>query len=85
MAPPVKRRGTPASIFRAEIERAVADGRRRDDMRLRLTLGDATALRRDRELPLADLSFAGGEMRFLGVRVQSGGVEKSVLELAPED
>jgi hypothetical protein len=48
-------------------------------MVLRLTLGDASALRRDPAIPLADLSFAGGDMRYLGVRVESGGVAESTL------
>jgi hypothetical protein len=48
-------------------------------MTLRLTLNDVTQLRRDRSLALADISYAGGVMRYLGVRVEQGGVPQSVL------
>ena len=54
------RRGPPADVFRSQIAAAEADGVRRDDMTLRLTLSDVTALKRDRDLPVADISFAGG-------------------------
>ena len=74
------RRGPPARVFRTQIEAAEADGVDRDDMTLRLTLSDVTALKRDRELPVADISFAGGVMRFLGVKVEQGGVDESVLD-----
>jgi len=52
-------------------------------MTLHLTLNDVNQLRRDATLPVADLSFAGGVMRFLGVRVEQGGVSTSVL-LGPD-
>ena len=74
------RRGPPARAFRKQIEAAEAEGVDRADMTLRLTLNDATALKRDRELPIADLSFAGGVMRFLGVKIEQGGVPESVLD-----
>jgi len=49
MRPPVKpaARKSPAVRFRAEIEQAVADGFACEDMRLRLTLGEASRLKRD--------------------------------------
>ena len=49
-------------------------------MVLRLTLNDATALRRDRTLAVSDLSFTGGVMRYLGVKVEQGGVPESTLD-----
>jgi hypothetical protein len=49
-------------------------------MTLRLTLSDVTALKRDRDLPVADISFTGGVMRYLGVKVEQGGVPESVLD-----
>jgi hypothetical protein len=76
----IPRRGPPAPVFRSLIEAAEAEGVRRDDMTLRLTLNDVTALKRDRELPIADISFAGGVMRYLGVKVEQGGVAESVLD-----
>ncbi|MBL8772145.1 MAG: hypothetical protein JNK30_12250 [Phenylobacterium sp.] len=80
-APASLKRLAPAPRFRAEIEEAEASGVSRDAMTLRLTLGDCTALKRDRELPVADISFAGGVMRYLGVKVEPGGVPESVLDL----
>jgi len=81
MRPPVKpaARKSPAVRFRAEIEQAVADGFACEDMRLRLTLGDASLLKRDPSLAVSEISFADGSMRFLGVRIEEGGVERSEL------
>ena len=47
---------------------------------LRLTLRDANLLTRDPLTPVADIQFADGVMRFLGVRVERGGVTVSALE-----
>ena len=81
MRPTVKPigRNSPAMRFRAEIEQAVADGLACEGMRLRLTLGDASLLKRDASLSVSDISFAAGIMRFLGVRIEEGGVERSEL------
>jgi len=73
-------RGSPASYFRDAIEKAEADGIARADMLLRLTLGDVHKLKRDPDLALADISFAEGTMRFLGVKVEQGGVAASALD-----
>jgi hypothetical protein len=71
-----------ASIhFRREIEKAEAAGVPRDEMSLQLTLSDVSQIRRDRSLAVEDISFAGGVMRFLGVKIQEGGVAVSVLSL----
>lgn len=78
-SPPV-RRAAPATHFRGEIEKAEAAGSARADMVLRLTLGDLSKLKRDASLAVADISFSGGAMRFLGVRVEGGGVAESALE-----
>ncbi len=80
MARSPSRRGPPADIFRSQIAAAEAEGVHRDDMTLRLTLSDVTALKRDRDLPVADISFTGGVMRYLGVKVEQGGVPESVLD-----
>ena len=74
------RRISTALQFRAEIEKAEADGASRDDMCLHLTLGDASELKRDRTLPVADISFQSGTMRYLGVKIVQGGVSASVLQ-----
>ena len=76
-APP--RRIPPAIRFREQIERAEAGGHAREEMMLRLTYGDASLLKRDRTLDVADISFAGGAMRFLGVKVEEGGAAESEL------
>ncbi len=54
----------------------------RPDMVLHLTHRDAIKLQRDDQVALADISFLGGEMRYLGVRVVRGGVAESVLVTA---
>jgi hypothetical protein len=79
-SPATPPRRAPAAIhFRKEIEKAEAAGASRDDMLLHLTLSDVNQLRRDRTLALTDINFAGGTMRFLGVKVEQGGVTESVL------
>ena len=70
----------PAEILREAIDKAVAEGGKLDDMMLLLTLSDASELKRDRTLAVEDISFAGGIMRFLGVKVTPGGVTSSRLE-----
>jgi len=74
-----QRRGSPAGLFREQIEKAEAAGAARKKMRLHLTHADASLLKRDREVALADISFAEGVMRYLGVQVQEGGVTVSEL------
>lgn len=69
-----------AEVFRAAIEKATQEGYGIDDMLLRLTLGDASELKRDRTLALEDISFKGGVMRFLGVKVAPGGITTSRLD-----
>lgn len=70
-----------AVVLRTAIEKAVEAGGRKDDMLLRLTLKDAADLKRDRSLPIEDISFSDGEMRFLGVKVTAGGVTESSLDV----
>lgn len=78
--PPPPKKGSPDKRFRAQIEAALTDGVSPKDMVLRLTLGDANALTRDPATPVSDISFTGGVMRFLGVRVEKGGIEASTLD-----
>jgi hypothetical protein len=82
MKPP--RRASAAEHFRTEIEKAEAAGAPRDELSLHLTLGDVNQLKRDRSLPVADISFADGTMRYLGVRIVQGGVPASVLRREAE-
>jgi hypothetical protein len=72
--------GPPAQRFRTQIDAAIADGIDLSDMTLRLTLTDLTKLKRDRSVPTADISFRDGVMRYLGVKVEHGGVTDSVLD-----
>jgi hypothetical protein len=78
------RRASAALHFRAEIEKAEAAGVPREDMSLHLTLGDVNQLKRDRSLPVTDISFADGTMRYLGVKIVQGGVSVSVLHQAAD-
>jgi hypothetical protein len=81
-APPRARSATESvAMLRSAIVQALEDGVGSDDMTLRLTLGDAANLRRDRSIPVEDISFRGGEMRLLGVKVVSGGIDHSTLDL----
>jgi uncharacterized protein GlcG (DUF336 family) len=70
--------------FRQAIEKAEAEGAARDDMVLRLTLRDAADLKRDRSVPVEDISFVGGVMRYIGVQVTPGGVGVSGLQTRAE-
>lgn len=72
-------RPSAAQHFRAQIEKAEAGGSSREDMSLHLTLSDVTELKRDRTLPVTDISFVDGTMRYLGVKVVQGGVTASIL------
>jgi hypothetical protein len=80
LPPPPRKTGSPDSRFRGQIEAALADGVMLEDMTLRLTLRDTQLLTRDQATPVADISFTGGVMRFLGVKVEKGGVTDSTLD-----
>jgi hypothetical protein len=69
----------PGQKFKAAIEKAKLDGLDPSAMMLRLTLGDVSRLKRDRGIPADEISFAGDEMRYLGVKVVQGDVETSSL------
>lgn len=80
---PAKAQGSPDRRFRDQIESAVAEGVAREDMILHLTLRDVSLLSRDPSVPVTDISFSGGVMRFLGVRIEKGGVPASTLQRTP--
>jgi hypothetical protein len=69
----------PGQGFRSAIEKAILEGLSPSVLLLRLTLRDASKLRRDRSVAIADVSFADGEMRYLGVKVAEGDVASSTL------
>jgi hypothetical protein len=79
-SPPPRKSRPPGEAFRPQILAAIEDGRDPSDMTLRLTLRDASLLGRDKSIPVADISYGGGAMRYLGVRVEAGGVSESVLD-----
>ncbi|HEX5262278.1 MAG TPA: hypothetical protein VFW13_02045 [Phenylobacterium sp.] len=82
---PARPRGTAAEESRLAIEKAEADGVARDAMTLRLTLRDAALLKRDPKVAIHDISFRDGAMTYLGVFVESGGVEASSLDRGDTD
>jgi hypothetical protein len=69
----------PGQRFKPQIEKAFADGVSSADLVLQLTFGDASKLKRDPNVSLEDLSFLGGETRYLGVKVVEGGIDASAL------
>ena len=75
---------SPGGLFRKQIESAKAEGVAPDDMTLRLTLGDVHKIKRDRGIAVDDISFAGGVMRYLGVKIEQGGVASSALDIRAE-
>ena len=77
---PARRRGTAAEEARLAIEQADADGVKRAAMTLRMTLRDVSELKRDPKVPMADISYGEGGMRYLGVAVDQGGVTSSTLD-----
>jgi hypothetical protein len=80
-APTVVKLQPPGAKFRAAIEQALKDGIDIDALLLRLTLSDVSRLKRDRDVAAADIRFADGEMRYLGVKVVSGEVAVSALSI----
>jgi hypothetical protein len=68
--------------LRQWIAAAELEGHAAGDMLLRLTCGDAAALKRHPDVAVHEISFAMGEMRFIGVRVQEGSVTTSTLDVA---
>ena len=68
---PTRRRGTSAEEARLLIDQAEADGVARADMTLRMTLRDASELKRDSKVPLEDIGYSAEGMRYLGVWFQA--------------
>ncbi len=82
---PIHIEESPAKRFAREIREAEAAGTALDTLKLRLTLMDASKIKRDSTIALADVSFANGRMRYLGVRVSEGGVRSSELTSGGDD
>lgn len=78
---PARRRGSAAEEAKLAIDDALHDGIDLKAMTLRMTLRDASELKRDPKVATADISFGPDGMRYLGVVVdQGGGVTVSVLD-----
>ena len=75
----IARRPSVALRFKTEIEQWASQGVPLDDLDLHLTLGDVEQLKRDRAVAVADISFTGGTMKYLGVKVSKGDVPLSIL------
>ncbi len=71
--------------FRRAIEKAEAEGAVKAEMILHLTLSDTADLKRDRTIPVEDISFRDGVMSFMGVKVTTGGVIASALQTSDQD
>jgi hypothetical protein len=78
--PPSPARVPTAVGFRQAIAQAETDGIDKTDMTLRVTFRDESELKRDPSVRIDEISFLGGEMRFLGVKVVSGGITTSTLD-----
>jgi hypothetical protein len=78
-APSAQTPQPPGKKFKTEIERARLEGIDESALLLRLTLGDVSRLKRDPQIPANEISFEGGEMRYLGVKVVGGDVATSEL------
>jgi len=65
--------------LREAIADADGQGADRADLTLHLTHRDAALLKRSPAVAMEEISFLGGEMRFLGVKVEVGSVTVSSL------
>ena len=69
----------PGLRFRLAIEKAKTDGTPASSLVLQLTHRDASLLKRDPRLPVADISFSDGAMHYLGVKIVEGETKSSEL------
>lgn len=72
----------PIEDARAAIGAAERQGVARDSLRLRLTHRDASLLKRSPAVADDEISFDGGQMRFLGIPVEIGSTPVSELTTA---
>ena len=70
--------------LRSAIDKAETQGIDRDDMLLHLTLRDESVIKRSRSVGIDEISFADGQMRFVGVRVVVTSDAMSSLEAPAE-
>lgn len=82
---PTPRRGSAADEARAAIERAESDGVARAAMTLRMTLRDASELKRDPKVAMADIAYGPAGMTYLTVLVEQGGVSVTTLDRGDTD
>ena len=70
--------------LRSAIDKAEIQGIGRGEMLLHLTLRDESVIKRSRSVGIDEISFADGEMRFVGVRVVVTSDAMSSLEAPAE-
>ncbi len=70
--------------LRSAIDKAETQGIDRGDMLLHLTLRDESVIKRSRSVGIDEISFADGQMRFVGVRVVVTSDAMSSLEAPAE-
>jgi hypothetical protein len=70
--------------LRSAIDKAETQGIERGDMLLHLTLRDESVIKRSRSVGIDEISFADGQMRFVGVRVVVTSDAMSSLEAPAE-
>jgi hypothetical protein len=68
-SPTMAPRAPDIADLRSAIDKAETQGIDRGDMLLHLTLRDESVIKRSRSVGVDEISFADGEMRFIGVRV----------------
>ena len=78
--PPRMSYGPTIEDLRVAIVKAEAEGIERSDMLLRLTFRDASLIKRSPSVGIDEVSFADGDMRFLGVKIITGPIALSLLE-----
>jgi hypothetical protein len=66
---PAAPRAPDIADLRSAIDKAETQGIDRGDMLLHLTLRDESVIKRSRSVGIDEISFEGGEMRFVGVKV----------------
>lgn len=78
-APRPMPRSDTITALRGLISDADGKGADRADLLLNLTHRDPALLKRSPAVAMEEISFLGGEMRFLGVKVEVGAVTVSAL------
>jgi hypothetical protein len=81
---PTTPRAPDIADLRSAIDRAESQGVARGDMLLHLTLRDESMIKRSRSVGVDEVSFADGQMWFVGVKVVAASGGTSSLEVPAE-